>query len=208
MEAESFEKFKEESNIDIIKGIMKANNGYITAKQVTELGIHRMYLKIMLDRNIIEKVGKGIYIDKKSFEDSFFTFQLIYPKTIYSRFTALYFYNLTEVNPISYDLTVDYNYHVNKINKNHSVIRCKKDIISLGLIKTKTPFGNEVNAYDRERCICDIIRFRKKLDLEQVKKSVKMYINDSNKNLNKLSEYSKKLHIYKDVIEFVGMYYE
>lgn len=208
MKTESLEKFKEESNIDIIRGVMEANNGYITSKQITELGIHRMYLKIMLDKNMIEKVKKGIYIDKKSFEDGFFTFQLKYPKTIYSRFTALYFYNLTEVNPTSFDLTIDNNYHVDKINKNHSVIKCKKDIINIGLIKTKTPFGNKVNAYDRERCICDIIRYRKKLDLEQVKKSVKMYINDSNKDLNKLREYSKKLNVNKDVMEFIGMYYE
>lgn len=208
MNIKGLNSFKEESNIDIIKAIMKVNNGYVTSKQITELGIHRMYLKIMLEKEMIDKISNGIYIDKNVYEDNFFTFQLKYPKVIYSRFTALYFFNLTEVNPTLYDLTCDYNYHVEEINKKHSIIRCKKDILYLGVVKVKTPLGNEVNAYDRERCICDIIKYKNKLDLEQVKKSVRMYVNDKNKNLNKLSEYSKKLNVYKEVMDFVSMYYE
>lgn len=104
-------------NIEIIKKYMKENNGYITSKEVKKLGIHRMYLKIMLDRNIIEKVNRGIYISSNIFEDSFFTFQLKYPNVIFSRFTALYFYGLTELIPYNYDLTIANNYHVEFINK-------------------------------------------------------------------------------------------
>lgn len=208
MERQTIEEFKTESNIEMIKGIMNANGGYVTSKQITELGIHRMYLNIMVEKNIIEKVDKGIYIDKKIMEDTYYTFQLRYPKIIYSRFTALYFYDLTEMYPSNFDITVDYNYHVDEINKKHSVIKCNKDIFELGLTEVKTPSGYKVRAYDRERCICDIIKYRKRLDMEQVKKTVKMYIKDKNKNLNKLSEYSKKMGISEDVIGFVSMFYE
>lgn len=204
----TIKEFKDKSNVEIIQEIIKNNNGYITSKQITDIGIHREYLKIMLKKNMIEKVTSGVYIDKNTVEDIFLTFQLRYPKTIYSRFTALYFYNLTELYPSTFDLTVVGNYHVDSINKNHSVIKCKKDTFDIGITRVKTPFGYEVNAYDRERCICDIIRFKNRLDFEQVKKSVKMYINSQDKDLNKLREYAKKLNIYNEVMEFVGMYYE
>ena len=204
----TIEEFKTESYMELLSKLIKINNGYITSKQVTELGIHRMYLNIMLNKGMIEKVAKGIYIDKNLVEDVFFTFQLQYPKIIYARFTALYLYNLTEIYPSSFDITVDYNYHVDKINAEHSVIKCKNDNLHLGEITTVTPLGNEVRAYDRERCICDIIRFKNKLDLEQVKKSVKMYINSKEKDLQKLRDYAKQLKIYEEVMNFVGMYYE
>ena len=55
--------FKDESNIDIIKSIMKMNNGYVTSKELSNLGIHRMYLNIMKEKGMIEKVGNGIYIE-------------------------------------------------------------------------------------------------------------------------------------------------
>ena len=206
--AEKIKELKKEFYINSIKALMKANNGYVTSKQVTELGIHRMYLNMMVEEGWIDRVKKGIYLDKDFVEDIFYTFQLKYPKTIFSRFTALYFYNLTEIYPSTFDITVNENYHTEDLNVNHNVVKCKKDNLNLGLTQIITSLGNKINIYDRERCICDIIRFKNRLDLEQVKKSVKMYVKDNNKDLNKLSEYSKKLNIYNEVMEFIGMYYE
>ena len=201
-------EFNAENNIEIIENLIRINGGYITSKILTELGIHRMYLKIMLDKHLIEKVNRGVYISRKTIEDSFFTFQLRYPKVIFSRFTALYVYVLTEIIPYNYDLTTNYTYHVENVYRNHNIIRCKQELLNLGLTEVETPYGNKVKAYERERCICDIIKYKNKLDLEQVKKSVKMYLKDKNKDLIKLSEYSKIMGINKEVMDFVGMYNE
>ena len=172
--AEKIKELKKEFYINSIKALMKANNGYVTSKQVTELGIHRMYLNMMVEEGLIDRVKKGIYLDKDFIEDIFYTFQLKYPKTIFSRFTALYFYNLTEIYPSTFDITVNENYHTEDLNVNHNVVKCKKDNLNLGLTQIITSLGNKINIYDRERCICDIIRFKNRLDLEQVKKSVKI----------------------------------
>lgn len=204
----TFEEFKEKSNMEIIQDLIHLNGGYITSKQITEMGLHRMYLNIMVSKGIIEKVNKGIYIDKKILEDDYYTFQLRYPKTIYARFTALYFWGLTEIFPSVFDLTVDYNYHVSSIDKKHNIIKCKKEYLNIGLTTFKTSHGNFINIYDKERCICDIIKYRKRLDIEQVKKSVKMYAKDNHKNLVNLSNYAKEMHIYNEVMEFVSMFYE
>ena len=205
---QTINEFANESNIEMILELMSVNGGYITSKQVTELGIHRMYLKIMIEKNMIEKVDKGVYITKETLEDVYYTFQLRYPKIIFSRFTALYFYGLTEIYPSKFDVTVNSNYHVENVNKNYSVIKCDKSILELGLTEVKTPLGHVVKVYDRERCICDIIKYKNRLDIEQVKKSVKMYLKDEKKNLNNLSLYSKKMGINAKVMEFVGMFYE
>src|SRR5574344_805486 len=201
-------KLEEDSNIEIIQELIKNNGGYITSKIITDLGIHRMYLKKMLENNMIEKVDKGIYIAKDTFNDKYYTLQLRYNKIIFSRFTALYFYGLTELYPDFFDITVDYNYHVDDINNNNYVIKCNKNILDLGLTKVRTPYGHIVKSYDKERCICDIIKYRNKLDVEQVKKSVKMYVKDKTKNLNNLSNYSKKMGIYNEVTEYISMVYE
>lgn len=208
MDKMTLEEFKEKSNMEIIQDLISLNGGYITSKQITEMGLHRMYLNIMVSKGIIEKVNKGIYIDKNILEDDYYTFQLKYPKTIYARFTALYFWGLTEIFPIVFELAVDYNYHVSSIDKKHNIIKCKKEYLNIGITTFKTPQGHFINIYDRERCICDIIKYRKRLDIEQVKKSVKLYIKDKNRNLINLSNYAKEMHIHNEVMEFVGMFYE
>ncbi len=208
MKTMTVEEFKRESNIEIIMELMKNNNGYITSKMVTELGLSREYLNILQEKNIIEKIDRGIYLDVKEVPDVYYVFQLKYSKCIFSHMTALYFYNLTEVFPNYFDITVDYNYHVDSIDKNHDVFKTKKEYLDIGLTTIETPFGNKIRVYDPERCICDIIKCRKKLDFEQVKKSVRMYLKSKNISIDKLSSYAKKMGIYNDVINFVGMYYE
>ena len=44
MERMTIKEFKDQSNIEIIESIMKMNNGYVTSKELSNLGIHRMYL--------------------------------------------------------------------------------------------------------------------------------------------------------------------
>ena len=95
MERMKIKKFKDQSNIEIIESIMKMNNGYVTSKELSNLGIHRMYLNIMKEKGMIEKVGNGIYIDSSKIEDSYFVFGLELPNIIYSHMTALYFHGLS-----------------------------------------------------------------------------------------------------------------
>ena len=70
MERMTVKEFKDKSNIEIIEELMRVNNGYITSRIISELGIHRMYLNIMKEKGIIERVGKGIYIDSSKIEDN------------------------------------------------------------------------------------------------------------------------------------------
>ena len=72
MDIKSEQEFIKESNMEIITKIMNDNNGYITSKQITELGIHRMYLNLMVENKLIEKVGNGIYIDVNKYPDNYY----------------------------------------------------------------------------------------------------------------------------------------
>jgi len=201
-------EFKDKNNIEIIKELMKSNNGYITSKLITQLGIHRMYLNIMQKDKIIEKVANGIYIDITKLEDKFYVFSLSTPKVVFSHMTALYFHELSIKAPGAiYDITVCNNYFNYKI-KDHDVFYVSKNIYSIGISEVITPMGNKVKAYDMERCICDIIRSKKRMDIEHVKYSVKEYLKRKDNDLIKLSEYAEKMGIKAEVMNFVSMMYE
>lgn len=208
MERMTIKEFKDQSNIEIIESIMKMNNGYVTSKELSNIGIHRMYLNIMKEKGMIEKVGNGIYIDSSKIEDSYFVFALELPNIIYSHMTALYFHGLSIKAPNNkYDITVPNNYFNYKI-KNHNVFYVDREIYELGLIQIDTPMGNKVKAYDMERCICDIIRSKNRMDSEFVKHSVREYIKRKDKDLIKLSKYADKMGIKKEVMDFMEVFYE
>ena len=193
---------------DTIKQIMNTNNGMLSTRMIEPLNISRQYLSIMENNNDIEKVSRGIYLSPNAFEDSYFSFQQKYKKAIFSHMNALYFYGMTEEFPYNYTVTVPQSYHVDTINEKCNVFYVSDDIYELGIVEIETPNGNKVRVYDKERCICDIIRSKGRMDSEQVKKTIKQYMQSRDKDIAKLSGYSKKIGINKKVMEMVGGYYE
>ena len=193
---------------DTIKQIMKTNNGMISTRMIEPLNISRQYLSIMKNNNDIEKVSRGIYLSPSAFEDSYFSFQQKYKKAIFSHMNALYFYGMTEEFPYNYTVTVPQSYHVDTVNEKCNVFYVSDDIYELGIVEIETPNGNKVRAYDKERCICDIIRSKGRMDSEQIKKTIKQYMQSRDKDMAKLSEYSKNMGINKKVMEMVGGFYE
>ena len=208
MERMTIEDFKNQSNIEIIESIMKMNNGYVTSKELTNLGVHRMYLNIMKEKGMIEKVGNGIYIDSSKIEDNYYVFSLELPNVVYSHMTALYFHGLSIKAPDNkYDITVPNNYFNYKI-KDHNVFYVDKDIYDLGLTEAVTSQGNKVKAYDIERCICDIIRSKNRMDLGYVKYAIREYIKRKDKDLIKLSKYADEMGVKDEVMNFMEIFYE
>ena len=205
MEKITMKEFQDKSNIEIIKELMKKNKGYITSKELDMFDLHRMYLSIMQDKGIIKKVAPGIYIDVNIKKDNYYIFGLSMPNVIFSHMTALYFHGLsTKIPNCVYDITVKRSYNSTHLRK-HNVFYVDNDIYELGLTEIETPMGNIVKVYDIERCICDIIRSKNRMDLKLVKSCVRKYIKSKNKDLTKLSLYAEKLGIKELVMNFIDM---
>ena len=185
--------------------IVEKNNGYVTSKEVTANNISREYLNIMIKDGKLERLARGVYYDKQmnAFDDPYLTFQLKHPGIVYSHFTALDFHNMTEAIPYVPDITIKQGSY-RKDYKGYHVYYVKEEILILGVKKVKTQYNNYVNAYDKERCICDIIRSINRQDIEQVQKVLREYSNKI--DINKLSEYADKIGVYNKVIDYVRRY--
>lgn len=186
---------------------MERNNGYITTKNLENFDISRNYLSIMTKKKMIEKVARGIYIDSTKIEDIYYVLSISTPKIIYSHMTALYFHGLSIKAPdSSFDITVTKKYNNPKLKK-HNVFYVDDKYYELGLTEVETPIGNKVKAYDVERCICDIIRSKKRMDSEYIKYSIREYIKRKDKDLIKLSNYADKMGIKDEVMNYIEMMY-
>ena len=205
MDKLTIKEFQDKSNIEIIEELMKKNNGYITSKELDMFDIHRMYLSIMQEKGIIEKVASGIYIDTNKIEDNYYVFGLSMPNVIYSHMTALYFHGLSIKAPTDvYDITVKRSYNSIHLRK-HNVFYVGNDVYGLGINEIETPMGNKIKVYDIERCICDIIRSKNRMDFNLVKSCVKKYIKRKDKDFVKLYLYAEKFGIKKVVMNYIDL---
>lgn len=66
--------------------------------------------------------------------------------------------------------------------------------------------GYEVRIYDKERMICDCLRYRNKMDKEIFNKTIRNYIRDPEKNIPKLLEYADRLRVKKLAKDLMGVW--
>lgn len=189
------------NNEEQILNLAKDNNGYITTSMVEANGIKRQFLGYLVKKGKIERVDRGIYILPEEPEDIYFILQNKSKQMVFSHITALRFHNLSDRIPHIIDITVINEYRGSlQDKKDINLFRIKKELIDLGMIYVKSPYGNLIKIYDLERSICDIIRNKKNIELELFNKAIRGYYNKTNKDQIKLFDYAKKLGIEQEVL--------
>ena len=78
-------------------------------------------------------------------------------------------------------------------------------LLELGLTDGEID-GISVRIVDKERAICDCLRYRNKMDREIFNKAVQSYIADPEKNIPNLMAYAKPLRVLKPVQDILGVW--
>lgn len=191
-------------NKDKIISLTEKNNGYIKTNEILENGIPKIYLTQLVEDGKLVRVSRGLYMFPDCFEDEYYMFQITNSSAIFSLETALYLHNYSDRVPTIYNITVPQNYGGNlRKEKNVDLLYVKKEFHSIGIVEIESPLGQRIKVYDLERTICDIIKFKNKIDPEIFSKALKEYTRSKTKNLNNLIIYARKLKVEDEVRKYL-----
>ena len=180
------------SDLDFLKKLVN-ENGYLYTKDVT----------------ILIRESRGIYSFADNINDEFTLIQSRCKKGVFSYGTALYFHGLSDRFPQMISLTVPKNYNVFYLKKdffNVEFHRIKPFLWNIGIIEMISPQGGKILVYDKERCICDIIRNRKQTDPQIFSQAIKGYFTSKEHDNLRLMEYAKKFHIEEKIQEYMEIF--
>ncbi len=184
------------------------NHGYITTSQVQALDISRPMIRKYVDAGYLQCARKGIYFLADELVDEYAMLQVQSSKAVYSYGTALFLWGMSDRIPHFYDLSFPQGANTSVLRRNNPEIRChyvREDIFPLGITYTSSPQGAKVKLYDRERCICDLIRHRDQVELQLFTQAMNKFF-DSRPNLRDLMKYSRlmgiedKVRVYTEVM--------
>ncbi len=164
--------------VQTIRQIAENSDGIVTTKQVEEAGLSRTILKSLVEEGILDKESKGIYSVADYFVDEYKVIQMRSEKAIFSYGTALYLIGLSDRTPHFFDVSVPQGCNVSRIKKDNPTHRfhyVKKEWWNIGITSIRTPFGGMVNIYNKERCICDLIRNKNDVDIQLFTQALKDY---------------------------------
>ncbi len=177
-----------------LKQFLNENHGYIRTRDFEKLDISRPSIQSYIDKKIIRKVSRGLYIDNNLLEDEFYILQQKFSNIIFSYNTACYLLNLSDRAPYKIDVTT---LNHNNIRENLEIHYVAKDKFNIGIIEIESPFSNPIKIYNAERCICDILKSPDSVDFELYNKIINNYFKQKNKDLSILEEYSKIFKVHE-----------
>lgn len=191
-----------------LKSIAEAGDGFIRTSQVEQAGISRPMLKKYVDMGQLERVRKGIYTLSDGFADEYVLLQAQSSKAIFSYGTALFLWEMSDRTPHVLDITVSHGTNTTVVRRDNPTLRChyvQPELYELGITQTTSPQGGTVRLYDRERCICDLVSHRNRVEMQLYAQALNEYFKKK-PNSRKLLKYSKafgiedKIRTYMEVL--------
>lgn len=187
-----------------LTAIALEHGGIIEAKIAAQHGISKAMLYKLCKEEKIHRIVKGQYILPDDMQDELLSISKRSDKIIFSHETALFLHGISDRTPFEHTVTAPSGCIPSAaIKAECKVYYIKPELFDLGRTMLKTPNGNQVQAYDLERTICDVIRSRNKLGTETFLAALKMYAASPKKDLNKLNTYAKQMRVEKVLRQYL-----
>lgn len=176
-----------------IKRIFKANGGYVRTHEITAKGIHNTYLRELLDEGTIERVKQGLYRWESMVEggdSALVEISLAIPQGVICLLYALAYHKLTTQKPWEVSVAIERGSRVSL-----------PEYPPVKLYYFASPLFNEgiekiregqhiIRIYNKEKTICDCMRFRNQLGRDIIKEMMVEYLRNTNRNLELLMKYA------------------
>ncbi len=196
-------------DIEVYKKIFDKYNGVIKLVDFTSEGFHNTILNKLIAEGYIEKIKTGYYewVDSEFISDAV-VIRKLFPEAVVCMESALYLYGYTERIPLAWQLAVSKNNNKSKYRISYPPMHFYFIIDAyMNLGKTEVMFeGHLMTVFNRERTVCDIMRYEKKMDKEVFNYAVKAYVRDPKNDISRLMDYAEKMNIKRKVSAIIGMW--
>lgn len=183
------------------------NCDYLTPEIARKNGISKARFYKYIHDNELEQVGHGIYTRKDDWVDELYLLHQRCPNAVFSHDEAFYYHGLTDREPLVHTLTIYSGYNAHRLVADGSckVYSVKRELLNLGKILVTDSCGNQIPMYDLERTICDLVRSRSSIEIQEFNSVLKAYVSRKDKKLNRLMEYAKAFRVQNVIRKYMEL---
>jgi hypothetical protein len=172
----------------------KANQGWLRSKDFGYQPLVYAMLNQMIENHEVEKVKNGLfkYLQTNTYNE-LEDIAKYYPNAVLCLFSAWHHYELSTTISHQHHLAVPHKANPAKIDYPPVKFYYWSDKqYQLGVLQE-----DKFKIYDREKSVCDAVKFRNKIGEEITYEVLRNYIQSKSRNLEKLMSYAKKMRIEK-----------
>lgn len=196
-------------DVQYYKSIFDKYGGMMRTTQLAEEKIFYPQREKLIADGYVEKIRRGYYqwINPDDFSEVGTVIRL-FPDAILCMDTALRYYGYSDRTPGDWHLAVSKDSGKSRFKIDYPFVKpyyVEPAVLELGLT-AGTMDGHAIRIYDKDRLICDCLRYRNKMDKEIFNKAIQKYIADPEKSIPKLMEYAGPLRVKKLAKDLIGVW--
>ena len=181
--------------LDRVKEFIYQNGGVVKKSQLNELGIDYRRILDFVEKGDLIRIKNGYYAVRLSdFSEE--------------ELTALYAYGYLNRKPYGYKLSVDKNPSKSRFKLDFPPVvplYAEPETLTLGV--TEIGYGGaKMKIFDRERLMCECLKYEDKMERELFKEGLLAYIRDPKKDVAKLMKYARERRVVKKVQTMIGVW--
>lgn len=182
------------------------SKSFISSGIVKEEGRSAYYklLDSVRDGNTM-RVKRGVYATTEQLADSMIDLEAIVPGGILCLFSAWNVHGLTTSLPQAYHVAVKRGRKISlptfpKVELHHIT----DTVIGIG-VEEMDISGYRVQIYNKERCVCDVVKYRNKVGIDVCAEVLNTYLSRQDRNLSLLFDYADKLRVRRILEQYIAL---
>ena len=201
---ESFGKIIVEEVIEMLP--FPAEKQFISSQELHEAGYSNYKIRQMVN------AGDLIGINRKWYENTHYTGEIndLYAVTAYAEqgviclISAAVYHELSNERPNQIEIAIPRNVRIPDSPDWPAMrfYRMAEPRYGIGIINVQED-RNSFRIYDREKTVCDVIYHRNKLGFEPAMEVLKRYVQRSDRNINRLVTYAKRLQVETTIKQYL-----
>lgn len=182
------------------------HGGVMKASELNEMGLSSRQIKKLIEKGKISKIKFGHYELADQVNPEEVIIAKLFPEAVIFLESALLHYHYTDRIPTEWQIAVDRNSEKGQYDIGYPLVKPyyqESKFLGVGVAIFNIQ-GVDVKIFDRDRTMCDVMRYERKLEKEVYTNAVMRYTKDPRKNIRRLFEYAEIFNITKKVQSQIG----
>lgn len=151
------------------------------------------------------RVKRGVYATLEQLADTMIDVEAIVPGGVLCLFSAWNIHGLTTSLPQAYHIAVKRGRKITLPTFPNIILHHITDTIFNIGIEEKLINSYRVLLYNKERCVCDAVKYRNKVGMDVCSEVINNYISRSDRNLTRLMDYAEKLRVKRILEQYIAI---
>lgn len=197
-----------EQILNKVKKCIDDNSGIAKKERLANIGVdYRRILDFVENKDIIRiKNGYYTYGIERFSEEALVS--KLFPDGVLCMESALYAYGYISRKPFGFHIAVDKNTSKSRFKLDYPKVipyYTEPEVLEIGT-ETILYENSEFRIYDKDRLICDCLKYEGKMDRQDFKEAIQSYIKDEDKDISALMEYARERKVLKKVQNLIGVW--